>query len=92
MPTTPLPRHFYSAVFPLFFSEHNEQSLDCWFVTGTLGRMQSTQGTKQMDHAHFPKSVMAWAARNEMEPTAPKNKDPAANEPCSRHAIDSPWR
>ena len=69
---------------------HTEQSLDCRFITGTLGRVQSKQGPKQMDHAHFPKSVMARAARNEMEPAAPKNENPAASETHSRHAIDSP--
>ena len=41
-----------------------------------------------MDHAHITESVMAWAAGNEMEPAAPKSKDPAAKEPGTEHAID----
>jgi hypothetical protein len=52
--------------------------------------MQGKQGTQQMDHAHITESVMARAAGNEMEPAAPKSKDPAAKEPCATHAIDSP--
>ena len=78
-------------MIPLRFFNYRatvEQSLDHWLITGTLGGMQGYQGSQKMDHAHNTESVMAWAARNEMKPAAPKSKDPAAKEPGTAHAID----
>ena len=71
-------------------SGHPEKDMVHWFIPSPLGGAQSTQRQGQMEHAHFPKSNMAWAAWNEMEPAASKSENPDAICNSTRNAICTP--